>query len=157
MENIIPFILSVLFWGTIIYVIYRLFKSKKAAEVLSGMQKDLKGTVEFVTHTRAWTYLKDFNPDLEQAHSNDSFSSEEKNSVAYVKWIIANAGAKFMTATIWSSIGLVISLLCTLISVTSKDLDTIQGVSLFSGIAILIFATAFFINFWNASKLMRNI
>tara|TARA_B110000211_G_C13938474_1_gene490511 strand:+ start:250 stop:675 length:426 start_codon:yes stop_codon:yes gene_type:complete len=22
---------------------------------------------EFVTHTRAWTYLKDFNPDLEQA------------------------------------------------------------------------------------------
>ena len=128
MENIIPFILSVLFWGTIIYVIYRLFKSIKANKLR-----------------------------VNQTHSNDSFSSEEKNSVAYVKWIIANAGAKFMTAMIWSSIGLVISLLCTLISVTSMDLDTIQGVSLFSGIATLIFATAFFINFWNASKLMRNI
>ena len=129
MENIIiAFIISVLFWGTIIYVIYRLFKSIKANKLR-----------------------------VNQTHSNDSFSSEEKNSVAYVKWIIANAGAKFMTAMIWSSIGLVISLLCTLISVTSMDLDTIQGVSLFSGIATLIFATAFFINFWNASKLMRNI
>ena len=128
MENIILGLFRLILWGTIIYVIYRLFKSIKANKLR-----------------------------VNQTHSNDSFSSEEKNSVAYVKWIIANAGAKFMTAMIWSSIGLVISLLCTLISVTSKDLDTIQGVSLFSGIAILIFATAFFINFWNASKLMRNI
>ena len=150
MENIILGLFRLILWGTIIYVIYRLFKSKKAAEVLSGMQKDLKGTVKFI-----------FQPAnklrVNQTHSNDSFSSEEKNSVAYVKWIIANAGAKFMTAMIWSSIGLGISLLCTLISATSRDLDTIQGVSLFSFIATLIFATAFFINFWNASKLMRNI
>jgi hypothetical protein len=117
-----------IFWGTIIYVIYRLFKFRKANELR-----------------------------VNQTHSNDSFSSEEKNSVAYVKWIIANAGAKFMTAMIWSSIGIVINLLCTLISATSMDLDVIQVASVIGGIATLIFTTASFINFWNASKLMRNI
>jgi len=105
---------------------------------------------------RLYKFIKT-NKKSNDGEENQSFTSEEKNSIAYLKWVIANAGAKFLTAIIWGIINLVIGVICSLITMTSSDIEVVQGASVVIGISSLIFGTLAFLGIWNGAKLMRNI
>jgi hypothetical protein len=89
--------------------------------------------------------------------SGDSFSGKEKNSIGYVKWIIANAGAKMMLGMINAGIAAAIGIITPLIALNLSSGTAIQDATYLGGIMSTIFSFIAIYQMWQAAKMMRNI
>ena len=89
--------------------------------------------------------------------SEDSFSGNEKNSIGYVKWIIANAGAKMMLGIVNSGIAAAIGVTTPLIALKLDSISAIQNATSLGGILSALFSFIAIYQMWQAAKMMRNI